>query len=257
MRIRLQIAYDGTAYCGFQCQTNGVAVQDLVNQACTELFKTPIKTIGASRTDAGVHAEGNVAVFDAETRIDPSKIAFALNARLPEDIRIVKSDRVPDDWHPRFQSTIKTYEYRILNRVHPDPLSRHTEMHYYYPLDEKKMNEAAAFIEGEHDFASFCAAGYSSKTTVRTIYACRVIREGERVTIRITGNGFLYNMVRIIAGTLLEVGGGKYPPEHVKEILEAKNRSAAGPTAIAKGLVLMRIVYPEDAGREMQEVSES
>ena len=245
MRIRLRIAYDGTGYCGFQCQTNGVAVQDVLNDALSDLFGMPVRTIGASRTDAGVHAEGNVAVFDMETRIAPSKIAFALNARLPEDIRITESDAVPDDWHPRYRNTVKTYEYRILNRVHPDPLSRRTEMHYYYPLDADKMNRAASYLVGEHDFASFCAAGTSAKSTIRTIYRAEVKREGDRVIFSVTGNGFLYNMVRIIAGTLLEIGGGKYPAEQMREILEARDRSAAGPTAVAKGLVLMEILYPD------------
>ena len=245
MRIRLRIAYDGTGYCGFQCQTNGVAVQDVLNDALSDLFGMPVRTIGASRTDAGVHAEGNVAVFDMETRIAPSKIAFALNARLPEDIRITESCAVPDDWHPRYRNTVKTYEYRILNRVHPDPLSRRTEMHYYYPLDADKMNRAASYLVGEHDFASFCAAGTSAKSTIRTIYRAEVKREGDRVIFSVTGNGFLYNMVRIIAGTLLEIGGGKYPAEHMREILEARDRSAAGPTAVAKGLVLMEILYPD------------
>lgn len=245
MRIRLRIAYDGTDYAGFQCQKNGVAVQDVLNGALEDLFKRPVKTMGASRTDAGVHAEGNVAVFDMDTRIEPSKIAFALNSRLPEDIRITESVRVPDDFHPRFQNTMKTYEYRILNRVHPDPLTRRTEFHYYYPLDEKKMDEACAFLIGEHDFRGFCSSGFSSKTTVRTIYHAGVKREGDRIRFSITGSGFLYNMVRIIAGTLIEIGSGKYPPSAVEGILLSGDRNQAGPTAVAKGLVLMEIRYPD------------
>lgn len=245
MRIKLTIAYDGTNYHGFQCQTNGVAIQDVVNRALSDLFHQSVRTIGASRTDAGVHAEGNVAVFDIKTRIAPSKIAFALNARLPEDIRIVKSEQVPDDWHPRYQKTVKTYSYHILNRTHPDPLTRHLEMHVYYPLDEKKMDEAAKYLIGEHDFQSFCSSGNSTATTVRTIYDASVVRNGDRIVFTITGNGFLYNMVRIIAGTLLEIGQGAYPPKRMKEIIEEKNRKAAGPTAIAKGLVLEEIRYPE------------
>lgn len=246
MRIKLTIAYDGTNYHGFQCQVNGLAIQDVVNGVLTDLFGREIRTIGASRTDAGVHAEGNVAVFDAETRIAPSKIAFALNARLPEDIRIVKSEQVRDDWHPRYQATVKTYSYHILNRTHPDPLTRHLEMHVYGPLDAAAMDQAAAYLVGEHDFVSFCAAGNSSSTTVRTIYDAHVAREGDRVTFTITGNGFLYNMVRIIAGTLLEIGKGTWHPEQMKEILDAKDRGAAGPTAPAKGLILNAIRYPED-----------
>ncbi len=245
MRIKLTIAYDGTNYHGYQSQVNGAAVQDVLEQALADLFGHPIRTMGASRTDTGVHALGNVAVFDIETRIAPSKIAFALNARLPEDIRILDSCRVADDFHPRFQSTIKTYEYRMLNRRFPDPLTRNMENHVYYALDEKKMDEAAKRIIGEHDFASFAAAGFSSKTTVRTIYEAEVRREGDRVIFSVTGNGFLYNMVRILAGTLIEIGTGKYPPEKMSEILEARDRSAAGPTAISKGLVLKEIRYPD------------
>ncbi|MEE3419783.1 MAG: tRNA pseudouridine(38-40) synthase TruA [Lachnospiraceae bacterium] len=245
MRIFLKIAYDGTNYHGFQCQNNANSVQDTVNAALSDLFKKEMKTIGASRTDTGVHAHGNVAVFDVDTRIEPSRIAFAVNARLPMDIRIVESRRVPDDFHPRYTTTIKTYSYHILNRTHPDPLFRNLETHCYYPLDEKAMNEAASFLVGEHDFLSFCAAGNSSATTIRTIYSAEVARTGDRLTFTITGNGFLYNMVRIIAGTLMEVGQGFYPPSHMREIIEARDRKAAGPTALAKGLVLERIEYPD------------
>lgn len=245
MRVKLTVAYDGTEYCGYQSQVNGPTVQDALEKAIASLFGQEIRTLGASRTDTGVHAEGNVAVFDVESRIDPGKISYALNARLPEDIRVVDSCRVPDDFHPRFQTTVKTYEYHILNRRFPDPLRRHTEIHYYYALDAAKMHEAAQYLVGEHDFASFCAAGFSSKTTVRTIYQASVRREGDRIVFSITGNGFLYNMVRIIAGTLLEIGSGKYAPSEMKTILEARDRSCAGPTAVARGLTLMEIRYPD------------
>lgn len=245
MRIKLIVAYDGTNYNGYQSQVNGIAVQDVLEKAIADLFGQPIRTLGASRTDTGVHAEGNVAVFDVESRIEPSRIAFALNARLPQDIRILDSSRVPDDFHPRFQRTVKTYQYHILNRKFPDPLRRNTEMHYYYDLDERAMHKAAQILIGEHDFASFAAAGFSSRTTVREIYDAKVTRDGDRITFTITGNGFLYNMVRIIAGTLLEIGAGKYRPEHMTDILEAKKRKAAGPTAVSKGLVLVRIEYPD------------
>lgn len=245
MRVMLTVAYDGTAYVGWQSQVNGVAIQDVLDQAISDLFGREIKTIGASRTDAGVHAEGNVAVFDIETRIAPSKIAYALNARLPEDIRVVSSVEVPDDFHPRFQKTVKTYQYKILNRTFYDPLTRHDTFHYYYPLDDRKMNEAAGFIVGRHDFSSFCAAGNSSKTTIRTIFHADVMRQGDLITFTIIGDGFLYNMVRILAGTLIEIGAGKRKPSDMPAILEAHNRSAAGPTAVAKGLVLMSIRYPD------------
>ena len=245
MRVKLILAYDGTNYQGYQSQVNGPTVQDALEDAIESLLGRRIRTMGASRTDTGVHALGNVVCFDTDSRIPADKMSFALNARLPEDIRVLESSEVPDDFHPRFQNTIKTYEYHILNRCFPDPLRRNTEMHYYYPLDERKMNEAAQYLVGEHDFASFASSGYSSKTTVRTIYSANVRREGDRVVFRITGNGFLYNMVRILAGTLLEIGGGKYPPGRMREILEARDRSAAGPTAIARGLVLVEIRYPD------------
>lgn len=245
MRIKLIIAYDGTNYNGYQSQVNGTAVQDVLEKALADLFGRQVRTMGASRTDTGVHAEGNVAVFDIESGIEPSRIAFALNARLPQDIRIMDSSRVTDDFHPRFQNTVKTYEYHILNRKFPDPLRRNTELHYYYALDAEAMDAAARMLIGEHDFASFAAAGYSSKTTVREIYDAHVTREGDRITFSITGNGFLYNMVRIIAGTLIEIGAGKYAPEHMRDVLAAGSRKAAGPTAIAKGLVLCNIEYPD------------
>ncbi len=244
-RIRLIVEYDGTNYSGWQSQTNAPAVQDVLEASLFDLFGHEIHTLGASRTDAGVHALGNVAVFDIVTRIAPSKIAFALNSRLPQDIRILSSEQVSDSFHPRYQRTVKTYEYHILNRTFPDPLRRNTEVHFHYPLNEKSMDAAAQFIIGEHDFASFCAAGFSSKTTVRTIYAANVRRTGDRIVFSVTGNGFLYNMVRILAGTLLEIGEGKYPPEKMKDILEACDRHAAGPTAVAKGLVLVKIEYPD------------
>jgi len=250
MRIKLTVAYDGTNYVGYQSQTNGIAIQDVLDEAISDLFAQPVRTMSASRTDTGVHAAGNVAVFDIDTRIDPSKISFALNARLPEDIRVVRSERVTDDFHPRFQRTIKTYEYTILNRTHPDPVRRNTEWHIYGPLDETVMDAAASALIGEHDFASFCAAGSAAKTTVRTIYAASVRREGDRVIFRITGNGFLYNMVRIIVGTLAELGRdesltAEAARQKMAEIMEARDRSAAGPTALAKGLMLMEIVYPD------------
>ena len=162
MRVKLIVAYDGTNYHGYQSQTNGVAVQDVLEDAIEHLFGQRIRTMGASRTDAGVHALGNVACFDVESRIDPTKIAFALNARLPEDIRIMDSCEVPETFHPRFQDTVKTYEYHVINRKFPDPLARNTEMHYYYPLDADKMNAAAGMLVGEHDFASFAdGSGFS------------------------------------------------------------------------------------------------
>ena len=155
-RVRLIIAYDGTNYCGWQVQINGITVEEVLNKALKDLLNEEIAVIGASRTDSGVHAMGNVAVFDTETRIPAEKISFALNQRLPNDIRIQKSDEVPLDWHPRYRDSTKTYEYKILNRRFPDPLQRFYTHIMYMPLDEQKMKEAAEYIVGEHDFASFC-----------------------------------------------------------------------------------------------------
>ena len=244
-RIMLTIAYDGAAYCGFQIQKNGITVQEVVVRALSEWLEEDIKIIGASRTDAGVSARGNVAVFDTETKIPGEKYAFGLNTRLPEDIRIQGSLEVSEEFHPRFTKTIKTYKYRILNRTFPDPILRNNHYFCYFKLDHESMQKAAEDLIGEHDFASFAAPGHESASTVRTIYNCTVTKKGDVITITVTGNGFLYNMVRIIAGTLLEIGKGNLDPDCIKEILNAKNREAAGPTAPACGLTLERIDYPE------------
>lgn len=242
-RVKLIVAYDGTNYKGWQVQPNGVTIEEVLNRELSELLGEEIVVSGASRTDSGVHSLGNVAVFDTETRMPAEKISFALNQRLPEDIVVQGSCEVPDDWHPRFVSSRKTYEYRILNRTFRMPTRRLDTYFYHYPLNVEKMKEAASYLVGEHDFKSFCAVGAQVKTTVRTIYACDVLQENDIITIRVTGNGFLYNMVRIIAGTLIKVGGGELPPEAVKEILAACDRNAAGPTAPAHGLTMMGIEY--------------
>lgn len=242
-RVKLTVAYDGTNYCGWQVQPNGITVQEVLNQCLSEFTGENIGTIGASRTDAGVHALGNVAVFDTEMRMPGDKFSFALNQRLPEDIRIQKSEEVDADFHPRYVKSQKTYEYRILNCRFPIPTERFYSHFTYIPLDVDKMKEAASYLIGEHDFKSFCGTGAQVKTTVRTVKEIQIEKSGDRITIRITGEGFLYNMVRIIAGTLMDIGGGLYPPEKMKEILEAKDRKKAGPTAPARGLTLMKIQY--------------
>lgn len=242
-RVKLVVAYDGTNYHGWQVQDNGITIEEVLNRTISELVQEDIKVIGASRTDAGVHACGNVAVFDTESRIPGDKFSFALNQRLPEDIRIQESCEVDADFHPRYADTVKTYEYNILNRRFELPTKRLYAAFCYYPMDIERMNQAAAYLVGEHDFKSFCSAGAQVQTTVRTIYAVNVKKADDMVHIRITGNGFLYNMVRIIAGTLMQVGTGLMEPEQVKEILEARDRSKAGPTAVAKGLTLVEIRY--------------
>lgn len=245
-RVKLIVSYDGTNYCGWQIQNNGITIEEVINKALSELLNEKISVIGASRTDSGVHAMGNIAVFDTETRIPAEKISFALNQRLPNDIRIQKSEEVALDWHPRFCNSTKTYEYKILNRRFPDPMQRFYTHFVYMPLNLEKMKEAAAYIVGEHDFASFCSSGSQVESTVRTVYALEISKEKDVISIRISGNGFLYNMVRIVVGTLMKVGLGVYPPEHVKEIIEARDRYQAGPKAPACGLTLVGIEYGEE-----------
>ena len=244
-RIKLIVAYDGTNYCGWQVQPNGITVQEVLNQALSDLFAKKIACIGASRTDAGVHALGNVAVFDTDARMPADRIAFALNTRLPADIRIQGSSEVPPDFHPRFTATVKTYEYRILNRTFADPTRRLNSYFWYGPLDVDAMRQAASYLVGTHDFKSFCGNNKMKKSTVRTIYDITIAEEEGYLRMTFHGNGFLQNMVRILTGTLLEVGKGDYPPEKVKEILAAKDRKTAGATARPEGLTLVQIRYPE------------
>lgn len=242
-RIMLTVAYDGTGYCGWQVQPNAITVEGVINETLTKLLGEQITVIGASRTDSGVHAMGNVAVFDTESRIPGEKFSYALNQRLPEDIRIQSSCEVPLDFHPRKVACSKTYQYRIVNREFPNPMKRLYAHFVYYKLDTEKMQEAANYLVGEHDFKSFCSIHTQVKDTVRRITSIQVTKKEDEILITIRGNGFLYNMVRIIAGTLLLVGLGNKKPEEIKEILQAKNREIAGPTAPACGLTLLEIDY--------------
>lgn len=242
-RIKLTVAYDGTEYCGWQLQPNGPTIEAALNLALSDLFHEEIKVIGASRTDAGVHALGNVCVFDTATRIPAEKIAYALNQSLPEDIVIQRSEEVAIDFHPRHCDSRKTYEYRVLNRSMRDPNCRRNTYFFHWDLSIDAMKEAAAFLVGEHDFKSFCSPAAEVETTVRTIYELSVEKTGDLITIRVTGNGFLYNMVRILTGTLLEVGTGRREASSMTELLDAKDRSAAGPTAPALGLTLLGIEF--------------
>lgn len=242
-RVRMVVAYDGTGYHGWQQQDNGITIESELNRCLSELLGEDIRVIGASRTDAGVHALGNVAVFDTESRIPAEKISYALNQRLPEDIRIQKSEETAADWHPRRRGSRKTYEYRIYRGEFPMPVKRLYSYFTYNTLDVERMREAAGFLEGEHDFKSFCQTGAQVESTVRTVYSLRIEEQGADLVLRICGNGFLYNMVRIIAGTLLEVGQGKREPQSMPDILQACSRSAAGPTAPAHGLTLIGYEY--------------
>ncbi len=242
-RIKLVVAYDGTNYCGFQVQNNGPTIEGELNRVLSELFGEDIRVIGASRTDSGVHAYCNVAVFDTGARMPAEKMIYAINQRLPEDIKVQSSCEVSQDFHPRHTDTRKTYEYRIYNTGVQNPMKRHYALWDYHNLNVDRMKEAAAYLVGEHDFKSFCSADTQVESTVRTIYDLSVTQKGEDITISVCGNGFLYNMVRIIAGTLLEVGKGKIEPNEMGKILAALNRQAAGPTAPAHGLTLVKYEF--------------
>lgn len=246
MRVCLIVAYDGTDYHGWQEQPGAVTVEGVLNEKLTELLGEEIHVIGASRTDAGVHSLGNIAVFDTNSRIPAEKISYALNQRLPEDIVVQSSAEVREDFHPRHCASRKTYEYRILNRSFRDPTRRRDTYFYHHPLDVEKMQRAAEFLVGEHDFKSFCSVHAVVETTVRTIYALTVTKEEDIIRIRVTGSGFLYNMVRIIAGTLIQAGSGAIEPERMRAILDKKERSAAGPTAPACGLTMIGIELEEN-----------
>lgn len=276
-RILLTVAYDGTGYSGFQAQKSGVpTIERELNRALTELTGAETEVSGASRTDAGVHALCNLAVFDTESRIPPEKFANALNVRLPDQICVQDSREVPADFHPRFCDTIKTYEYVIYNAQFPSPRKRRYTHYSYTPFDVEKMREAAQYLVGEHDFKSFSSIHTQAQTTTRTITEIEVIERPcveeqtaeavasvippfdisddggtvpaparrtvspREIVIRVSGTGFLYNMVRIIAGTLMEVGRGAVEPAQMKPILEACDRREAGPTAPPEGLMLVR-----------------
>ena len=246
-RFKLTVAYDGTAFCGYQYQPELPTIEGFVNDALSGLLREDIITIGASRTDAGVHAYGNVAVFDSKTTIPAEKLALALNTKLPDSIRIMDSVEVTSFFHPRRNVLDKTYEYHINTARIPFPTDRLYSYNVKHTLDIKAMKRAASFIEGRHDFTSFCSAKTDKEDKVRTVFQIDVeetIRNG--LIIRVRGDGFLYNMVRIIAGTLVKVGEGKITPEDVPAILERKDRGHLGITLPAKGLFLMGIRYKEE-----------
>ena len=242
-RILLTISYDGTNYSGWQKQKNAVTVQGEFDKACSTLFKTDIESIGASRTDAGVHALGQRAVIDVDTSIPAEKIPLALNPLLPDDIVVTHAEEVGADFNPRFKALKKTYEYSIYNAPFRNPIYRNYSEYVRYELDLDSMRTACEAFVGEHDFRAFCASGNSSKTTVRTIYSLDVEKDGDFIKIRVTGNGFLYNMVRIIAGTLIYVGEGRIAPDDLPEIIASGDRRKAGKTAGPSGLVLVKIMY--------------
>jgi len=242
--VKLTVAYDGTNYHGWQLQPNGISIEEVLNKNLSELLGEEIIVTGASRTDAGVHSLGNVAVFKTNHRMPAEKISYALNQRLPDDIVVVNSCEVPMDFHPRHCESKKTYEYRILNREFPDPTRRYDTYFCYRKLDLEAMQKAASYLVGKRDFTSFCSShAEAGKSKVRFLYSCSVKREDDVIKIRVTGSGFLYNMVRIIAGTLIQVGCGEIAPEQMPIIIARRDRSFAGPTAPANGLTMIGIEF--------------
>ncbi len=254
-RILIRIAYDGTDYCGFQSQPNVTTIQSAVEAALEELAGERITLTGGSRTDSGVHSRGNVAVFDTKLRIPAEKIPYALNSRLPHDIVIQSAVETDPDFHPRHCDSLKTYEYVILNRRIDIPILSRYALYFPRPLDFSAMREAAKAFAGEHDFASFCSAGGVTETTVRRIDRISLTQDEDvfsdgLMRIRVTGNGFLYNMVRIMAGTLIDVGTGRFDATAIPDIIAACDRRMAGNTAPPQGLTHLSTVFtqPEHRG---------
>jgi tRNA pseudouridine38-40 synthase len=242
--IALIVSYDGTAYRGFQTQPGGGTIQDELERAIRSLTGGDERVEGSGRTDAGVHALGQVVSFRTASPIPIAKWALALNGRLPDDIIVRSAHEMPEEFHARYSAVRKTYRYSIANGKYPDIFTARYRYHHYRPLDEDAMRDALKFLVGEHDFTAFSSAGAPRKSNVRTIYEARLEREGSDLHLYLTGSGFLYNMVRIIAGTLIEIGEGKKAPGHIPAILETKDRNMAGPKAPARGLALWRVEYP-------------
>jgi tRNA pseudouridine38-40 synthase len=244
VNIRLIIEYDGTNYHGWQSQDNAVSIQQTIENAINELVPNEkCKLIACSRTDFGVHAFGQTANFHTESAIPPERFAPALNRILPEDIAIRSSERVPDDFHSRYDAVGKRYRYLICNSKYRSAMLRHRACHISHPLDIEKMRSAASYFVGRHDFSAFQATGGSIRDTRKIIYSCTVEREDDNITVEVEGDGFLYNMVRIMAGTLIDVGKGKIPADSIPDIILSRNRHRAGKTAPAQGLYLVAIQY--------------
>jgi len=243
MRIKITVEYDGTEYCGWQIQPNGVTVQQRLNEALHAITGEECSVTGSGRTDAGVHALGQVAHFDTESTIPPERFAAALNSALPQDIRVLSSELSDSDFHARFCAKNKTYRYKMYIDETIRPLQDRYAAHVQYPLDVLSMRRAAKLYEGTHDFSAFMSTGSEVKDTVRTVYFSTVTSEGSEVTFTVCGNGFLYNMVRIMAGTLVGVGLGKLTEEDVTAALAGGDRTLTGKTMPARGLTLVSVEY--------------
>ncbi len=241
--IRIWMKYDGTDFHGYQIQKNGFTVQEALTVALNRLTGESISVTGCSRTDAGVHAEVYAANFFSNTKIPTDKLPFALNAQLPESIRVTAAEYVNNDFHATFSAKEKTYEYTIDTGKIADPFLLRYAWHFPYDLDMDKMRAAAEFLEGRHDFSAFCAAGAQTKTSVRTVKVIEIIKENTLVKVKITADGFLYNMVRIIVGTLAYAAIGRIGVGEMEAIISSCDRRRAGITAPPQGLRLVSVVY--------------
>ncbi|MBI1354697.1 MAG: tRNA pseudouridine(38-40) synthase TruA [Acidobacteria bacterium] len=244
--LKITVSYEGTDFCGWQVQPDQRTIQGEIEAALEAVEERPVKVHGSGRTDAGVHALGQVASFHLANRIPCENLQLALNHRLPPAIRVLRVEEVSEGFHARYSATAKTYEYRIWRGQVCPPFIRRYVWRLPYPLDEAAMVAAAPLFEGERDFRSLATGdGAGLESTVRTIYSSRLEREGEQLTYRVRGSGFLYNMVRNIVGTLLEVGRGNLRPADIERILAGRSRALAGPTAPSVGLFLVSVEYPE------------
>ena len=241
--IKLIIEYDGKGFNGWQKQPDKLNIQGEIERAISEITGEQIELIASGRTDRGVHSLGQTANFKTNSCIPIEKFPIAINSKLKNSIIIKSAEEVDEKFHSRYSVKSKTYRYTINNSKYGSAIYRNIEFHFSQKLDVNKMKQACKYFEGEHDFKAFKASGTSSKSSVRTIYKADVFEEGERIYIELTGNGFLYNMVRIIAGTLLEVGLGKISPQDIKKIIDSKDRNQAGKTLPANGLCLMKVEY--------------
>ena len=244
-RIRTIIAYDGTDYVGWQTQPNGVAVQEVTERAISEVTGERTSLQGSGRTDSGVHARAQVAHFDTGARMAADKFAIALNTHLPADIRVLYSEEVSPDFHARFSAKEKQYRYFVQIGPHADVFARRYALHAYMPLDLDIMDEAAKSVVGTHDFSAFMSTGREVESAVRSISLSQWEKQGKFLIYTVQGNGFLYNMVRILVGTMLGMGSGRIPADSMKNALSSLSRKDAGPTAPAHGLVLWRVKYPD------------
>lgn len=241
--IKLTIEYDGKKFGGWQKQPNKLNIQGEIEKAIEEITGEKIDLNASGRTDAGVHSLGQVANFKTNSKIEIEKIPIAINSKLKQSIRIIKAEEVEENFHARYSCKGKKYRYIINNSKYGSAIYRDLEYHMPIKLNVEAMQKGIKYFEGEHDFKGFKASGTSSKSSVRTIYNAKVIQEGERIIIELEGNGFLYNMVRIISGTMVDVGLGKIKPEEIPEIIESKERSRAGKTLPPQGLYLVEVYY--------------